>query len=94
MGIGTAMLNAALLLEKYNVFESTKSYLSVDVKHTSGAALNVNKYLAFTFFKMALSHHDTRDEAMLKLGDFYYYGMEPLDKEHIGRAAHIYKYVE
>lgn len=94
MGIGTAMLNAALLLEKYNVFESPKSYLSEDVRHSSGTALNVNKYLAFTFFKMALSHHDTRDEAMLKLGDFYYYGMEPLEKEHIGRAAHIYKYVE
>jgi len=82
MGIGTAMLNAALLLEKYDVFDSQKSYLSVDVKHETSAAtsrpLNLNKYLAFTYFKMALSHHDTRDEAMLKLGDFYYYGMEPL----------------
>ena len=94
MGIGTAMLNAGLLLEKYDVFDKSKSYLSMDVKHASGRPLNLNKYLSFNYFKMALNHHDTRDEAMLKLGDFYYYGMEPLTKEDISRAAHIYKYVE
>ena len=98
MGIGTAMLNAGLLLEKYDVFDYSKSYLSMDVRRhdtNEKKPLNLNKFLAFNFFKMALNHHDTRDEAMLKLGDFYYYGIEPLaGGVDISRAAHIYKYVE
>jgi len=39
---------------------------------------NINNYIAFNYLKMAINHHDTKSEAMLKLGDYYYYGMYPL----------------
>lgn len=99
MGLSTAMLNAGLLLEKYNVFDSTKSFFAANVKHPSSPKqFNINKYLAFNYFKMAINHHDTKEEALIKLGDFYYYGLHP---NHQGeeesssvKAAHIYKYVE
>ena len=35
---------------------------------------NINKHLAFKYFKMARAQRETEDEASLKLGDFYYYG--------------------
>ena len=35
---------------------------------------NINKHLAFKYFKMARQQRETEDEASLKLGDFYYYG--------------------
>jgi len=35
---------------------------------------DINKWLAFNYFKQGAYHPDTKDEAMLKLGDFYYYG--------------------
>ena len=69
-----------LLLEKYNVFDSKDSYFAKDVDHPSDSQLpyDMNKYLAFNYLKMAINHGDTRDEAMIKLGDFYYYGVQPL----------------
>lgn len=35
---------------------------------------NINKHLAFKYFKMARAQRETEDEGSLKLGDFYYYG--------------------
>ena len=43
---------------------------------------------------MSANHPDTRDEALIKLGDHYYYGVQPLRKRSYSKAAHIYKYVE
>ena len=33
----------------------------------------------YNFFKMALTHMDTRDEAVMKLAEYYYYGLSPLE---------------
>ena len=79
-GLSTAQLNIGLILDKYDVFNSKQTYFSSDVKHDSDSTsqFNINKYLAFNYFKVALNHQDTIDEAMLKLGDYYYYGLQPL----------------
>ena len=76
MGISTAQLNTGLLLDKYGVFDSFSSYLATDVIHHEKQQLpfDINKWLAFNHFKQAAEDLDTKDEAMLKLGDFYYYG--------------------
>lgn len=96
MGLSTAMLNTGLLLDKYSVFNSANSYLAADVTHDSRQQMpfDLNKWLSFNYFKMASQHQDTKDEAMLKLGDFYYYGFQPLYQQSYSKAAHIYKYVE
>ena len=31
---------------------------------------------------------------MLEIGDFYYYGYEPIRLPQVQTAAHIYKYIE
>ena len=81
-GISTAMLNSAIVFEKFNIFDSNSTYLSRDVKHSSNQSeinmFNVNNYIAFNYLKMAINHQDTKSEAMLKLGDYYYYGLYPL----------------
>ena len=76
MGLPTAMLNAAMIFDKLNSAESQKSYFAIDVQHNKKQQMpfDLNKYLAFNYFKMAAHHADTKAEAMLKLGDFYYYG--------------------
>lgn len=76
MGISTAQLNTGLLLDKYGIFDSRSSYLANDVVHDTRQQLpfDINKWLAFNYFKQASENSDTQDEAMLKLGDFYYYG--------------------
>lgn len=43
---------------------------------------------------MGIHHNDTKSEAMLKLGDFNYYGFQPLFGEEPLKAAQIYKWVE
>jgi hypothetical protein len=78
MGLSTAMLNTAILLDKYKVFDSDKSFFSVNVNHSGNQGkilFDINKYLAFNYFKMSSNHPDTKDEALLKLGDYYYYGI-------------------
>jgi hypothetical protein len=82
-----------MLLEKYDVFDTKSSYLAVNVSHKKDN-FNINKYLAFNYFKTAVNHVDTMDEAMLKIGDFYYYGIYPLDGPQLAKAAHVYKYVD
>lgn len=68
-------------MDKYDVFLSQNSLFAVDVKHSYdyNERFSINKYLAFNYFKSSLNHPDTQDEAMLKLGDFYYYGIQPLN---------------
>lgn len=92
-GLSTAMLNLGLLLDKYDIFDTQSSFLAMDVSHSQDS-FNINKYLAFNYFKTAVNHPDTQDEAMLKLGDFYYYGIYPLDGPKLAKAAHVYKYVD
>jgi len=95
MGLSTAMLNTGLLMDKYSIFNSLNTYFAVDVKQTQQFnPFDVNKYLAFNYFKMSSNHQDTRDEALIKLGDHYFYGIQPLSKRSYSKAAHIYKYVE
>jgi len=96
MGLSTAMLNTGLLLNKYSVFDSQLSYFATDVEHEAHQhiPLDINKYLSFNYFKMSVNHPDTRDEALIKLGDHYYYGVQPLLKRSYSKAAYIYKYVE
>ena len=43
---------------------------------------------------MGIHHNDTKAESMLKLGDFNYYGLAPLNKQYPLKAAQIYKWVE
>lgn len=80
MGFATAILNAGLLLDKNKVFDSDLSYFARDVVHSSPGSsalsekMDINKFLAFNFFKMAIHYQDVKSEAMLKLGDYYYYG--------------------
>ena len=95
-GLSTAQLNIGLLLDKYEVFESKNSYFARDIQHETkkNEQFSINKYLAFNYFKYSLNQPDTQDEAMLKLGDFYYYGIQPLSGPQINKAAHIYKFVE
>jgi hypothetical protein len=91
MGFQTAILNAGLLLDRSSVFDSSLSYFAVDVTHSSAPsaseALDLNKYLAFNFFKMAIHHRDVKSEAMLKLGDYYFYGFQPLTETYPIKAA-------
>jgi hypothetical protein len=57
-GLSTAMLNLGMLLDKYDIFENEKTYLAADVDH-SQKSFNINKYLAFNYFKTAVNHPDT-----------------------------------
>ena len=43
---------------------------------------------------MAMAHSDTQDEAMMKLGDYYYYGLPPIDEPQVSKAARLFKHVE
>ena len=89
-GISTAQLNAGTLLNKHKVFDET--YFSHDlhsvsiekgrdgdIRVTRTLRMEMNSHLAFNFFKMALTHMDTRDEAVMKLAEYYYYGLSPLE---------------
>jgi TPR repeat protein len=85
-GLAVAQLNAGILLDKYNIIGNTHSRLLIGqvVKRDGGLNMtevggligefNINKHLAFKYFKMARAQRETEDEASLKLGDFYYYG--------------------
>ena len=76
-GISTAQLDAGLVLDKYKVFGET--YYSKDLDKP----VEMNSYLAFNFFKMALNSAETSDEAMMKLADYYYYGLPPVNTPQI-----------
>ena len=91
-GTSTAMLNGAILLDKYKKFDSDAYLFSKDVRHEN--PIDLNGFLAFNFFKMAMNHHDTKDEAIMKLADYYYYGMSPIPVSQVTKAAKLFKYIE
>lgn len=76
MGFRSAILNSGLLLDKRSVFDSRLSYFVQDVAHTDGPStpLDINRHLAFNYFKMGIHHSDIQSESMLKLGDYFFYG--------------------
>jgi hypothetical protein len=45
-----------------------------DESTNKSVEFNINKHIAFKYFSMA-SLPETEDEANLKLGDFFYYGV-------------------
>lgn len=96
MGFRSAILNSGLLLDKHNVFDSRLSYFVEDVVHLDGpsGSLDINRYLAFNFFKMGIHHSDIQSESMLKLGDYFFYGFQPLKDRNPVKAAQIYSWVE
>jgi TPR repeat protein len=73
-GVAVAQLNAAILLDKYDVFDTNKAYLTILVRKAGEYDFNINKHLAFKYFSLASLQKETEDEANLKLGDYYYYG--------------------
>lgn len=93
MGLEAAVLNSGLLLDQFKVFDASKTYLAQDVDHGT-SSFDLNQYLAFNFFKMAVDFEDTASEAMLKVGDYYYYGFQPIQTPSLTKAAYSYKWVE
>jgi TPR repeat protein len=82
-GLAVAQLNAAILFDKYDIFDNEKVFISelveqefkrYGVESEAGKSFNINKHLAYKYFQMAALQRETEDEANLKLGDFYYYG--------------------
>ena len=82
MGVPAASLNAGLILDKYPILEASDSYFASDIVHddSTPSEFDLNKYLAYNHFKMGIHHNDTKAESMLKLGDFNFYGLPPLNK--------------
>ena len=81
-------MNAGTLLERHKVFKETYFSKNLDKE------VDINSYLAYNFFKMALNHLDTRDEAIMKLADYYNYGLPPVNKPHIEKAAKLCRFIE
>ncbi len=73
-GLGVAQLNTAILFNQYDVIDSDRTLAAQVAKRNGDTQFNINKHLAFKYFKMATLQRETEDEASLKLGDFYYYG--------------------
>jgi len=86
-------LNAAILLDKFDIFDTDKTMINDIVKrqHPSEKSFNLNKHLAFKFYHLASLQKETEDEANLKLGDFYYYGIAC--NQSYDRAIDLYKRV-
>jgi hypothetical protein len=76
MNLSPASLNVGMILDKYQVFNSKQSYFAMDVEHDSlkNVDFNINKYIAYNYFKMGINYNKTKAESMLKLGDYNYYG--------------------
>jgi TPR repeat protein len=73
-GIAVAQLNAAILLDKYDILDSSSTFLHELMTNNGEADFNINKHLSFKYYSLAALQKETEDEANLKLGDFYYYG--------------------
>ena len=91
MGQGVAALNAALLLEKFDIFDTQRMLLgqiasqvferNKRAKSDSSAGLgkfDINKQLAFRYLQISLYQKETEEEASLKIADFMYYGTSGL----------------
>lgn len=98
-----AILNSALLLDRHSVFNSENSFFSSDVRHinsegqVSPVSLDINKFISFNAFKLALNFKETQNESFLKLADTFKYGLQPLEVyggQSVEKAAHIYKFIE
>ncbi|CDW82044.1 protein sel-1 homolog 1-like [Stylonychia lemnae] len=75
-GLAVAQLNAAILFDKYDVIDNDKIFISdVAKRDKKDEKFNINKHLSHKYYQMAGLQIDTQDEANLKLGDFYYYGI-------------------
>lgn len=80
-GIPQAQLNAAILLDKYDIFDTERTLLgqilsqdNTSVVTNETIKFNLNKHLAFKYFFLAALSRETEAEANLKLGDYFYYG--------------------
>jgi TPR repeat protein len=74
-GIAVAQLNAAILLDKYDIIDSSGTFLhEIMTNNGEEADFNINKHLSFKYYSLAALQKETEDEANLKLGDFFYYG--------------------
>jgi TPR repeat protein len=62
-----------------------------DESTNKSVEFNINKHIAFKYFSMASLQRETEDEANLKLGDFYYYGVAC--EQNFEKAVELYKLV-
>eukprot|EP00347_Sterkiella_histriomuscorum_P014767 403359608 len=97
-GLAVAQLNAAILFDKYDIFDNEKVFITEVVTQElkrhgikDGGGFNINKHLAFKYYTMASLQKETEDEAHLKLGDFYYYGISC--NQSYDKAIELYKFV-
>ena len=67
-------MNAAILLNKYDVFDTNDAFVTELIRREGETHFNINKHLAYKYYTLASFQKETEDEANLKLGDFYYYG--------------------
>ena len=88
MGQGVAALNAALLLEKFDIFRNEHTLIGElasqvfdqksEIRDREGrlqeTKFQINKQLAFRYLQIALHQKEVEDEASLKIADFLYYG--------------------
>ncbi len=74
-GLAVAQLNAAILFDKYNIIGDSKRLLIGLLQKNESTEFNINKHMAFKFYRLAMHQRETEDEASLKLGDFYYNGV-------------------
>lgn len=52
-GIALAQLNAAILFDKYDIFDNSKTFLSELAYKLGDSTFNINKHLAYKYFKLA-----------------------------------------
>lgn len=95
-GLAVAQLNAAILFDKYNIIPDSSRLLihqvmKNDESTNKSIEFNINKHIAFKYFSMASLQKETEDEANLKLGDFYYYGVAC--EQNFEKAVELYKLV-
>ena len=74
-GLAVAQLNAAILFDKYNIIGDSSRLIIGQINKKNAGDFNLNKHLAFKYYRLAMQQRETEDEASLKLGDFYYNGV-------------------
>mmetsp|Transcript_4760 Transcript_4760/g.4417 ORF Transcript_4760/g.4417 Transcript_4760/m.4417 type:complete len:136 (-) Transcript_4760:400-807(-) len=75
-GMASAQLNVGILLDKYDIFNSEDLMVYHVINRTlNDSSFNINKHLAYKYFTQASEQKDTENEANLKLGDYFYYGI-------------------
>ena len=61
------------------------------IHQSDPSEFNLNKHLAFKYYRLAMQQRETEDEASLKLGDFYYNGIAC--KQDYKKATELYQSV-